>query len=124
MKIAVPVRENGQIDDHFGHCEYYAIFELNEDKKVVQSQYLKSVNGCGCKSNIARDLANQGVEIMLAGGIGMGAIHVLNAAGIQVVRGCSGDARENVQLYAEGKIEDNGEICQHHEHHHGHGHEN
>ena len=27
MKIAVPTRD-GHIDDHFGHCAYYTIFEV------------------------------------------------------------------------------------------------
>ena len=34
---------------------------------------------------------------MLAGGIGGGAINVLNNSGIEVIRGCSGDATEVVK---------------------------
>jgi len=36
---------------------------------------------------------------MLAGGIGEGAINVLNQSGIKVVRGCSGIAAEVVEQY-------------------------
>ena len=30
-KIALPTR-NGLIDDHFGHCEFYTIFIVDEEK--------------------------------------------------------------------------------------------
>ena len=31
MKIAVPTRE-GVVDDHFGHCAYYTIFDIVDGK--------------------------------------------------------------------------------------------
>jgi len=31
MKIAVPVTKNNQIDDHFGHCEFYNVFTISEN---------------------------------------------------------------------------------------------
>jgi len=66
-------------------------------------------------------LADKGVSVLLAGGIGGGAINVLGNWGIQVIRGCSGDATKNVMEFVEGKIVDNGESCQQHEHHHRNG---
>jgi len=119
MKIAVPVTSNNQIDDHFGHCEFYGIYTVSEKNEITDVQTIKSVEGCGCKSNIAGVLAEQGVTIMLAGGIGGGAINVLNNSGIKVVRGCSGNAAEIVKLYVTGKINDSGESCAQHEQHKG-----
>ena len=40
MKIAVPTRD-GHIDDHFGHCAYYTIFEI-EDGKIITTSRLDS----------------------------------------------------------------------------------
>ena len=77
--------------------------------------------GCGCKSDIASFLASGGVTIMLAGGIGGGAINVLNNNGIEVIRGCSGDATEIVKLYLKGLVEDSGNSCHQHENHHHNG---
>lgn len=123
MKIALPVTRDNKIDEHFGHCDSYGIYTVSEQNEITEVQAMRSEQGCGCKSGIASVLASQGVTVMLAGGIGVGAIHVLNHAGIEVVRGCSGDALETVRKYVEGKITDNGESCLHHEHHHGqHGH--
>jgi predicted Fe-Mo cluster-binding NifX family protein len=118
MKIAVPVTRSNQIDDHFGHCEFYRIFTVSEDKEVQELLTIKSEQGCGCKSNIAGFLAGNGVTIMLAGGIGGGAINVLNQSGIEVIRGCSGNAADVVNQYVAGTIADSGESCAQHELHH------
>ena len=56
MKIAVPTR-NHVIDDHFGHCEYYTIFTISENKEIIGIETEASPEGCGCKSNIASILA-------------------------------------------------------------------
>lgn len=117
MKIAVPTRGN-QIDEHFGHCEFYTIFTV-ENGEVLKKENLGSPQGCGCKSNIAADLQQMGVSLMLAGGIGTGAINVLAAHGIQVVRGCSGYVDQAVSQYLKGELTDSGESCNHHANQHG-----
>jgi len=123
MKIAIPVTRENRIDDHFGHCEFYGVYTISEKNEIVDVQTIKSEQGCGCKSNIAGVLANQGVTIMLAGGIGGGAINVLNQWGIDVVRGCSGNAAEIVKEYVSGNLTDSGESCHQHEQHQGEGHQ-
>ena len=117
MKIAVPVTENNQVDDHFGHCNFYDIFNISQDSEITCSNRIPSLQGCGCKSNIAELLAADGVKILLAGGIGNGAINVLNNAGISVVRGCSGDSAQLVKHYLLGALADSGESCHHHDDH-------
>ncbi len=121
MKIAIPVTSNNQIEDHFGQCEFYNVYTIL-DNKIIDIKSLESEQGCGCKSNIANVLKEQGVTIMLAGGIGSGAINVLNSVDIKVVRGCYGAPNEIVYQYLAGMLQDNGESCQHHENHHGHDH--
>ena len=122
MKIAVPLTANKQIDDHFGHCDFYGIFNISETNEIKEMKVLPSPQGCGCKSNIAGVLANDGVSVMLAGGIGEGAIQVLSHFGIKVIRGCSGNATDAVKMYLSGNLTDSGISCAQHEHHHGEGH--
>ncbi len=122
-KIALPVTIDGQIDEHFGHCEFYKVFTISENNEIVEEETIKSEQGCGCKSNIASVLASQGVTVMLAGGIGGGAINVLNSAGIEVIRGCSGKPNDIVKQYIAGLVTDSGESCKEHEEHHKDGHE-
>lgn len=123
MKIAVPVTSDNQIDSHFGHCDSYGVYTISEKNEITDFKTVKSPEGCGCKSDIASVLASDGVEVMLAGGIGGGAINVLNSSGIEVIRGCSGKADEIVKLYIAGLVKDSGSSCHHHEEHHHDGHQ-
>ena len=115
MKIAVPVTKENQIDSHFGHCESYGVYTISDKKEIAEIRSVGSPQGCGCKSDIASVLAADGVTMMLAGGIGGGAINVLNYSGIEVIRGCSGDATEVVKQYLGGLVEDSGSSCHQHE---------
>jgi predicted Fe-Mo cluster-binding NifX family protein len=121
-KIAIPTRGN-VVDDHFGHCEFYTVITADDDqKKIIKKELLPSPQGCGCKSNIAEVLRQMGVQMMLAGGIGEGAIRVLNAHGIGVIRGCSGEIDRLAEKYLNHELTDSGLSCMHHEHHNGEGH--
>lgn len=122
MKIAVPVTGDKQIDSHFGHCESYNVFTISDKNEITEIKNIDSPQGCGCKSNIASVLASDGVSVMLAGGIGGGAINVLNSSGIRVIRGCSGNATDVVKLYLAGLVADSGSSCKQHDQHHKNGH--
>ncbi|MEZ0329109.1 MAG: NifB/NifX family molybdenum-iron cluster-binding protein [Dissulfuribacterales bacterium] len=116
MKVAIPSRD-GRVDDHFGHCDYFSIFTVNDAGEVVAEESLKSPAGCGCKSGVAVDLAKKDVKVMLAGNMGEGAKNVLESNGIQVVRGCSGDVRSVLNSWLAGNLKDSGISCSHHECH-------
>jgi predicted Fe-Mo cluster-binding NifX family protein len=118
IKIAVPITKENQIDGHFGHCESYGVFTVSDNNEIAEVRKVESPQGCGCKSDIASVLASDGVTLMLAGGIGAGAINVLNNSGIEVIRGCSGNASEVVKLYLSGLVKDSGSSCHQHEVHH------
>ena len=113
MKIALPSR-NGMIDGHFGHCEYFTVISV-ENGKITGQERLDPPTGCGCQSNVIPALAGMGVTVMLAGNMGEGAVRMLGAHGIQVVRGLSGEPQKAVQNWLAGQIRDSGESCADHE---------
>lgn len=116
MKIALPTRQNN-IDSHFGHCEYYTIFTIEDNtREIINQENLLSPSGCGCKSNIAQTLSEIGVKVMLAGNMGEGAVRVLNNSGIEVLRGCSGDVNAVAQSWLDDTLVDSGESCHEHDH--------
>ena len=117
-KIAVPTR-NEDVDAHFGHCEHYTIFTINDDNTMVNKEFYAAPQGCGCKSNIAPLLAKEGVSLMLAGNMGMGAVNVLQSNNIEVLRGCEGKVKDVINQYLSDELNDSGESCAHHNHHHG-----
>ena len=116
MKIAVPTREHF-VDDHFGHCEYYSIYSISPENKIEKEELMEAPQGCGCKSDIAITLSKMGVDTMLAGNMGQGAVNKITSAGIKVYRGCSGKVREQVELFLEGQVIDSGKTCAEHGHH-------
>lgn len=120
MKIAIPTR-NDQVDDHFGHCEYYSIFEVSADKQILSKELFDAPKVCGCKSGIATVLAGKGVKTLLAGNMGTGAVNKLQEAGLEVIRGCQGPVDELVNAYMHEGLKDSGLSCSHnHGHEHGH----
>ena len=80
-KIGIPTRDN-VVDDHFGHCDHYTVFSVDDQKNLISSERLDSPQGCGCKSNIAFVMQEMGITIMLAGNMGMGAFNKLTMHGI------------------------------------------
>ncbi len=111
-KIAVPTKENN-VDNHFGHCDAYTIFSINQKNQIEGAEIVPSPAGCGCKSDIASTLQQMGVTTMLAGNMGDGALNKLKNHGIDVLRGCSGNVRVVVENYISGKTVDSGIGCNH-----------
>jgi len=123
MKIAVPIVGNEMVSQHFGHSESYLIFSISEENEIEDKESLITETSHACHSNVGEVLAEIGVGIMLVGGIGAGAINKLAASNIEVIRGCSGDATQSVELFLKGNISDSGDSCSSHEHHHEHSHD-
>lgn len=114
MKIAVPLH-NGYVSKHFGHTEMYVVLTISLNGEILQKELISAEQGSGCKSGIADILAQNEVNIMLAGNIGASAIDHLNSKGIYVIRGCYGPAEEVVTGYLQGKIKDSHQTCHKHE---------
>ena len=90
MKIAVTY-DNGEVFQHFGRTESFKIYEV-EDNKVVSSEVISS-NGTG-HGALAGLLAEQGVNVLICGGIGGGAQAALTEAGIDLCAGAQGNVDE------------------------------
>lgn len=113
-KLAIPTRD-GRVDDHFGHCDHYTVFTIDDNNQVVSTERLDSPQGCGCKSNIASVMQQMGITMMLAGNMGMGAFNKLSSHGISVIRGCQGNINDVLGAYLDGKLTDSAEACDHHD---------
>ena len=115
MKIAVTY-DNGNVFQHFGKTENFKVYEV-EDNKVVSSEVIGS-NGTG-HGALAGLLAEQGIDVLICGGIGGGAQSALAAAGIKLYGGVSGAADEALEAYLAGKLDYNPDVrCSHHEYEH------
>ncbi|MFR7797217.1 MAG: NifB/NifX family molybdenum-iron cluster-binding protein [Collinsella sp.] len=77
-------------------------------------------------TGLAGLLANGGVDTLICGGIGGGAINALAQAGITVYAGAQGSCDACVEALIAGTLAQNGEAtcgCHGHDHDHGHAHE-
>lgn len=110
MKIAVTY-DNGNIFQHFGKTESFKVYEV-EDNKVVSSEVIGS-NGTG-HGALAGLLAEQGISVLICGGIGGGAQSALAEAGIELCSGAQGDADAAVEAYLKGELVSTGVNCDHH----------
>lgn len=111
MKIAVTY-ENGEIFQHFGHCENFKIYET-ANQKVLSSQVV-SAAGSG-HGALAGFLQQHGVETLICGGIGGGARTALADAGIQIYPGVTGNADECVNALLNNSLSyDPDTMCSHH----------
>ena len=115
MKIAVTY-DNGNIFQHFGKTEFFKVYEV-EDNKVISSEVIGS-NGTG-HGALAGLLADQGVDVLICGGIGGGAQSALEEAGVELCAGAQGDADQAVEAYLKGELVSTGANCDHH-HEEGH----
>ena len=122
MKIAVTY-ENGQVFQHFGHTEYFKVYEV-EEGKVVSAEVVDT-NGSG-HGALAGVLAELNVDTLICGGIGGGARNALASVGIQIYGGVSGDADAAVAALLSDSLNfDPNAKCSHHgegHHHHEEGH--
>lgn len=112
MKIAV-ASTGAQISEHFGHCDNFSIYETADgvihSKTVVPNPGHKP----GYLPNFLGDL---GVEVIIAGGMGGGAVEIFNSRNIEVVVGAQGNAREAAENYLKGNLKSTGSFCHKHEH--------
>lgn len=111
MKIAVTY-ENKMVFQHFGNTAEFKIYEV-VDGKIVNSEVVDT-NGSG-HGALAGFLMQRGVDTLICGGIGGGAINALGNAGIKVYGGVSGDVDTAVNDFILGRLNYNPDVhCDHH----------
>lgn len=116
MKIAATY-DNGNIFQHFGKTEFFKVYEV-EDNKIISSEVISS-NGLG-HGALAGLLGEQGIDVLICGGLGGGAQTALKEAGVEVCSGANGDADLAVEAYLRGELVSTGANCNHHHHEEGH----
>lgn len=114
IKIAVATDESNNVYQHFGKTETFTIYELQG--KELSSKNTLSSNGSG-HSELVGLLSNEKINVLICGGIGMGAMEGLMDAGILVIPGATGDIDVAVAAYLDGALTDSSQSnCNHHEH--------
>ncbi|MFZ3102212.1 MAG: NifB/NifX family molybdenum-iron cluster-binding protein [Desulfitobacteriaceae bacterium] len=118
-QIALP-SEKEMLNAHFGRSQAFTLFTI-EDGEVSGKIVLDTKGLEHQHSGIAEFLKSKGVEVVICGGIGPGAISGLESAGLEVLRGANGTVEEVAAAYAKGRLITSDAVCNHdHDHSHQH----
>ena len=108
--FAVPTVD-GKLCQHFGHCEKFAIVEI-QDNKVVGEEYL---NPPSHQPGVyPKFLADHGVKVIISGGMGQRAQDLFTQNSIEVCVGVNSDLPQQlVKQYLEDQLETGQNLCDH-----------
>jgi predicted Fe-Mo cluster-binding NifX family protein len=128
-RIAIPSAYPGglkaELGAHFGHCDLYTLVDIKEGR-IAQVSTLPNVphqqGGCLAPVN---HLAQHGVTVLIAGGMGFRPLMGFNQAGIEVYHGADApNVDEAVKALIDGSLQrfTRDHTCGGGDHHHGEGH--
>ena len=112
MKYAVPV-SGGQLCPHFGHCEQFALIDVDPQKKEITGKTMVAAPEHQ-PGLLPVWLGEKGVDCVIAGGMGMSAQNIFRENGIQVVVGVSeSDPDKAVLSHLHGRLTTGNNVCDH-----------
>ena len=112
MKIAVPLAA-GRLSMHFGHCEEFAILEVDEQAGKVLNKSLHQAPPHE-PGALPRWLHELGANMIIASGMGQRAQQLFIQSGITVIVGASAEEPEQlVSAYLNGTLQTEDNICDH-----------
>lgn len=112
MKIAIPTAQ-GKLSMHFGHCETFTLMTIDPQKKTItETQDL-----CAPPHEpglLPRWLAEHGVNLVIAGGMGQRAQQLFAEQGINVIVGAPAQAADVLAgQYLAGTLSSGANLCDH-----------
>jgi predicted Fe-Mo cluster-binding NifX family protein len=106
MKVAVSSTGknlDSAIDPRFGRCSWFLIIETGDMSfEAFSNESIALGGGAGIQS--AQFIVSKGAMALLTGNCGPNAMSALSAAGVKVILGQTGTAREAVERYKKGEL--------------------
>ena len=106
MKICFPVMENQGLESpvfgHFGSAPGFVVVDMNTNEvtAINNSDLIHQHGAC----NPVAGLGGHQVDAIVVGGIGGGALHKLNRAGMRVFQAQEGTISENIALFRTNEL--------------------
>ena len=111
VRFAVPTNDK-KLCAHFGHCEAFALLDTDGEGKLGDETYI--IPPPHEPGLLPPWLARQGVNCVIAGGMGGRAKELFAASGINVVTGAQGEyPRDIVEAFLRGNLETGMNTCDH-----------
>jgi len=109
MRIAIATDE-GQVAQHFGRCPEYTIFDVNDDDEIVSKNIVK--NPGHEPGFLPRFMSEEGVSVVIAGGMGPRAEQLFASEGIEIVTGVVGEVDQVCKDFLNNNLQSNGSFCE------------
>ncbi len=118
MKIAVTYDlASDSVFQHFGKTQNFKIYEI-QDGKIISSCVVG--NGGFGHHDLCGYLTEMGVDTIILGNRGQGAVDAMNKAGLNQIAGVTGNPDVAVKAFLDGTLKNNpNAMCNHHGPHHG-----
>ena len=112
MRYAIPV-SNGTVSPHFGHCEQFALIDVDDkSKKIIRKELL--VPPEHQPGVLPQWLAEQGVSFVIAIGMGVRAQGLFQQNRIGVIVGAiESDPEKAVLAHLSGSLATGDNVCDH-----------
>jgi predicted Fe-Mo cluster-binding NifX family protein len=112
MRFAIPV-SNGRLCTHFGHCEKFALIDTDTEARTITDRV--EIDAPPHQPGfLPAWLAERGVRVVIAGGMGSRARGLFAGHGITTVVGAPPDDPDNlVHRYLSGTLDSGENSCDH-----------
>ncbi|MEN8150613.1 MAG: NifB/NifX family molybdenum-iron cluster-binding protein [Planctomycetota bacterium] len=130
LRVAVAAADelglDGPVSAHFGRCPAYVVAEVRGEEVTGNEVVANPHFANHAPGQVPRFLADLRADVVLAGGMGPRAVHILQNHGIEVATGATGTIRDAIHSWIRGTrgitpcAGDHPDSCGHG---HGHGHE-
>lgn len=112
MRIAIPLAE-GKLAMHFGHCQHFAVVDVDDERKMIVNR--EDIEAPPHQPGLLPPwLAERGVTMVIAGGMGQRAHGLFAEQGVEVVVGAPAETPEKlVADYLRGTLATGENVCDH-----------
>jgi predicted Fe-Mo cluster-binding NifX family protein len=117
MKIGLPITGD-MLNQHFGQSKSFLIATV-ENGQIINRQEINSESLQHNHAGLSGLFLQEGVSLVITGGIGQPALNALQEKGLEVIKGASGTWEAVLAQYLGGQLQDKQVTCSHQgEHHH------
>ncbi|MDP8252860.1 MAG: NifB/NifX family molybdenum-iron cluster-binding protein [Candidatus Kaelpia aquatica] len=107
MKIAISTDGN-MVSAHFGRCPSFTLVEVKDNEVINRS----SIDNPGHHPGfLPQFLHDKGINVIVAGGMGMSALNLFNQVSIDTIVGVSGSIEDVINKIANGELESGESLC-------------
>jgi predicted DNA-binding protein (UPF0251 family)/predicted Fe-Mo cluster-binding NifX family protein len=110
LRIAFPTTNKESVDEHFGHCKFFAIYTVN-DGKILSTEFAEAP--AHQPGVLPKFLGELNITTIITGGMGQMAINLFKAQEIEVILGARGKIIDNLNEYLGGELDSVGTPCAH-----------